>query len=126
MDAIAASRVDFAGTLASLGFLPSWYVPEMRASGAAKPGANSSSGSGSGRCSGGAGNPPADCGIGGAATAEAYGAMAAMAGGPDEFSSNSRMIKAALCAGAWVCCLLVRAAFPDSRQGTPTPQGARH
>lgn len=38
-------------------------------------------------------------GVGGASVAEAYGFMASAAGGPDEFSGNSRMIKAAITAG---------------------------
>ena len=89
MAAIAAGRADYARTLTALGFLPGWYVAE-RAAGGGGGGAKGLPGAkGSG-------------GVGGATAAEAYGAMAAAAGGPDEFSGNSRMIKAALCAGACV------------------------
>jgi hypothetical protein len=90
MEAIAAGRVDFAQTLASLGFLPGWYVAEMRASGGGRGGGGGAKG----------GYEKGSGSVGGASAAEAYGAMASLPGGPDEFSGNSRMIKAAVCAGA--------------------------
>jgi len=91
MDAISAGRMDFANTLTSLGFLPPWYVAEMRS--------NSSYRGGNGGGGGGAAPVKGSGGVGGATAAEAYGSTATAAGAPDEFSGNSRMIKAALCAG---------------------------
>ncbi len=72
MEAIKAGRADFAAALADLGFLPPEYVHSLR--------------------SGGRGGRDAKEG---SSDSEAFTA----AGAADEYSSNARIVKAALCAG---------------------------
>jgi hypothetical protein len=73
LDGIAKGRTDYAATLAARGFLPPWY-PQY----AAQAGS---------------------CGRGAGSISTERSAIAAAEGGPDEYSSNARIIKAALCAG---------------------------
>lgn len=81
MDAIRAARIDFATTLAALGFLPDWYVSNM----------SGNSSSNSHRRKGGSMSHMLD--------AESLDAAATAAGSPDEYSNNARVVKGALCAG---------------------------
>jgi len=79
LEAIAKGRIDFAATLQQRGFLPPWYsahLRDMQQQGAAVATAAAADSS-----------------------AAVYGVDAVSVGGPDEFSHNSRIIKAAVAAG---------------------------
>lgn len=88
LEAIAKGRIDFANTLTQRGFLPPWYsrhLAAMQQQGATVAAA------------------AADADTG----ADVYGCEASGPGGPDEYSHNSRVIKAAIAAGeAWKLLLL--------------------
>jgi hypothetical protein len=80
-EAIAKGRLDFANTLTQRGFLPPWYsrhLASLQQQGATVSGA---------------------AGAAAGAGADVYGSEAVAPGGPDEYSHNSRVIKAAIAAG---------------------------
>lgn len=92
LEAIAKGRLDFANTLSARGFLPGWYTQHLAALQHKGMSAATATASAAAAASGG--------GIGG----DVYGPEAVCPGGPDEYSHNSRIIKAAIAAGGCAVC----------------------
>jgi ATP-dependent RNA helicase DHX57 len=77
LEAIHAGRLDYAANLSSMGFLPSWYLEHLRQEG----------------------HTSRPLKVGGTTLPPSSSSIATEPGGPDEFSWNARIVKAALVAG---------------------------
>jgi hypothetical protein len=101
LETIHASRLDYAATLTSLGFLPDWYTSHLKQEAVHGPAVNAVNAVNGQRLTRG--------GDDGGDQAPALDSYATEPGGPDEYSHNARVVKAALVAGFYPRILRVEA-----------------